>query len=201
MTATQAPVRPTVVSRTELLCRPLVAMAARGFDHACLLEMQVTAFRHTAQFLQHHKSAGKDNPGADLQAVVDRNLGGTGQADAEYTPGHIAAYMVAKAFLTQFPHRDAMFNVSAIKLVEPASAPRNYWLAVNLTNLLSASERLATTTPIFASEISARVEETLASSSEIGDLFATLQLSSALFKAMTADEQPDESDRSGINNC
>ena len=109
--------------------------------------------------------------------------------------------MVAKAFLTQFPHRDAMFNVSAIKLVEPASAPRNYWLAVNLTNLLSASERLATTTPIFASEISARVEETLASSSEIGDLFAILQLSSAPFKAMTADEQPDESDRSGINNC
>ncbi|OEZ66416.1 hypothetical protein JAB5_58420 [Janthinobacterium sp. HH103] len=201
MTATQAPFRPTVASRTELLCRPLVAMAARGFDPACLLEMQVTAFRHTAQFFQHLTSAGKDNAGADLQALVDRNLGGTGQADAEYTPGHIAAYMVTKAFLTQFPQRDAMFNVSAIKLVEPATAPRNYWLAVNLTNLLSESERLAMTTPIFASEISTLVEETLASSSEIGDLFATLQVSSAPFNEMTADEQPDESDRAGINNC
>lgn len=162
MTATQITPRLNVAPSNELVCSPLIATAARGFDRACLLQMQDAAFRYAAQLLQNNKpNTGRD--GAALMAIVDQHLGGTGHKQVGFAPGHIAAYMGARALLTQLPQRDAMFDVSVLSFVEMASAadaqPRTRWMARTLVALQRNADRLAPTMPIFASEISALVDQ------------------------------------------
>lgn len=136
-------------------------MAARGFDKACLLQMQDAAFRYAAQSLQNNKPNAPEI-GTSLWEIVDRRLGGNGNAHADMAPGHIAAYMRAKALLSQFAQRDAMFDVTALLAVapvsEPAAGPRNRWLARTLVNLQRESNRICATTPMFASEMSNLVD-------------------------------------------
>lgn len=160
MTATQISPRPSVALSFELVCRPLIDMAARGFDKACLLQMQDAAFRYAAQSLQNNKP-GTAEYGISLLEIVDQRLGGSGHAHADVTPGHIAAYMGAKARLSQFTQRDAMFDVTALLTAAPQAAggagPRNRWLARTLVELQRDADRLSATTPMFASEISTLV--------------------------------------------
>lgn len=160
MTATQITPRPSVATSFELVCRPLISMAARGFDKACLLQMQDAAFRYASQSLQNNKP-GTAESGISLWEIVDQRLGGTGHAHADVSPGHIAAYMGAKALLSQFSQRNAMFDatvlLAAAPLSGPEAAPRNRWLARTLVGLQRDSDRLSATTPVFATEISTLV--------------------------------------------
>jgi hypothetical protein len=144
------------------MCRPLIAMAARGFDRMCLLQMQDAAFRYAAQSLQNNKSALAQNP--SLWSIVDLRLGGDGRAHADVSPGHIAAYMRAKAFFSQLPQRDALFDVAALSnahIDEQGSGLRLEWLAHTLVGLQRDADRLAATTPMFANEIAAQVRRTI----------------------------------------
>lgn len=160
MTATQITPRPSVTMSFDLLCRPLISMAARGFDKSCLLQMQDAAFRYAAQSLQNNK---RHNPESciSLWEIVDLRLGGIGHAHADMSPGHIAAYMSAMALLSQFSQRDAMFDVTVLLAAEPQSAPaaepRKRWLARTLADLQRECDRISATTPIFASEMSSLV--------------------------------------------
>ena len=160
MTATQISPRPSVALSFELVCRPLIAMAARGFDKACLLQMQDAAFRYAAQSLQNNK-LGTAEYGISLLEIVDRRLGGSGHAHADVSPGHIAAYMGAKSLLSQFTQRDAMFDVTALLTAAPQAAsgagPRYRWLARTLIELQRDADRLSATMPMFALEISTLV--------------------------------------------
>lgn len=160
MTATLITPRPSVALSFELVCRPLISMAARGFDKACLLQMQDAAFRYAAQSLQNNKP-GTSESGVSIWEIVDQRLGGSGHAHADVSPGHIAAYMRSKALLSQFSQRDAMFDVTALLAAAPLSGPeagpRYRWLARTLVDLQRDSDRLSATTPMFASEISTLV--------------------------------------------
>jgi len=160
MTATQMTPQPSVALSFELVCRPLISMAARGFDKACLLQMQDAAFRYAAQSLQNNKP-GTAESDISLWEIVDQRLGGAGHAHADVSPGHIAAYMGAKALLSQFSQRGAMFDVTALLAAAPLSGPdagpRDRWLASTLIDLQRDADRLSATTPMFASEISTLV--------------------------------------------
>lgn len=160
MTATQITPRPSVALSFELVCRPLISMAARGFDKACLLQMQDAAFRYAAQSLQNNKP-GTAEYGVSLWEIVDQRLGGAGHAHADVSPGHIAAYMGAKGLLSQFTQRNAMFDVTVLLAAAPHAAagvgPRNRWLARTLVDLQRDADRLSAMTPMFASEISTLV--------------------------------------------
>lgn len=172
MTATQISLRPSASAGLELVCRPLAAMASRGFDKACLLQMQDAAFRYAAQSLQNNKTAGIC--GASLLAIVDQQLGGPGQADADVSTGHLAAYMAAKAFFSQLRQRDAMFDVAVLATATPMTGstarPRLQWLAHTLVGLQQDADRLAATTPMFATEISSQVRRTVAKRTEFDGL-------------------------------
>lgn len=165
MTATQITPRPSVATRNELVCSPLIAMAARGFDKACLLQMQDAAFRYAAQSLQNNKlsTSGTSGTSAALLSIVDQHLGGSGSDQSDFTPDHIAAYMGAKALLTQLPQRDAMFDLSVLSAPELGTGtdalPRTRWMARTLVALQRDADRLTLTTPMFASEISALVRQ------------------------------------------
>lgn len=132
-------------------------MAARGFDKSCLLQMQDAAFRYAAQSLQNNKPHNPESC-SSLWEIVDLRLGGIGHAHADMSPGHIAAYMSAKALLSQFAQRDAMFDVTVLLVVEcqsaPAAEPQKRWLARTLADLQRECDRISATTPMFASEIS-----------------------------------------------
>lgn len=171
MTATQNSLRPSAGARPELMCRPLIAMAARGFDRACLLQMQDAAFRYAAQSLQNNKSARDQH--ASLWSIVDLRLGGDGRAYADMSPGHIAAYMRAKAFFSQLPQRDALFDVAALSAVpvdEQGAGLRLGWLAHTLVGLQRDADRLAATTPMFATEIASQVRRTVGKRMELPGL-------------------------------
>lgn len=193
MTATQITPRPSAGASSELVCRPLIAMASRGFDKACLLQMQDAAFRFAAQSLQNNKSASAS--GAALWVLVDQQLGGSGKRDADVLPGHIAAYMSAKAFLSQLPQRDAMFDVAALSIAAPGVAtglePRITWLARTLAGLQRDADRLAATTPMFASEIAAQVRRTVGKRSELEGLSQAMRAAAAHVAASTDDEHVD----------
>ncbi|MFC5511107.1 hypothetical protein ACFPOU_08200 [Massilia jejuensis] len=124
------------------------------------MQMQDAAFRYAAQSLQNNKP-GTAEYGISLWEIVDQRLGGAGHAHADVSPGHIAAYMGAKALLSQFVQRDAMFDVTVLLAAAPHSAagagPRNRWLARTLVDLQRDADRLSATTPMFASEISTLV--------------------------------------------
>lgn len=142
----------------DLVCRPLVAMAARGFDRECLLYMQDAALRYAAQSLQNNTS--KQVSPAALLTLVDLQLGGSGRVTTEISPGHLAAYMSTKAFLSQFRQRDAMFDVDALSAgatLVPGDSALTDWLAHTLTGLKRDAARLAAKTPMFASEIATQV--------------------------------------------
>jgi len=160
MTATQTIPRSSARSSLKLVCRPLISMAAKGFDKACLLQMQDAAFRYAAQSLQSNRSRSPE-PDISLWEIVDQRLGGSGHAHADVSPGHIAAYTRAKALLGQFPQRYAMFDVTALlaaaPLSGPGAGPRNRWLAYTLVNLQRDSYRLSATAPTLASEIATLV--------------------------------------------
>lgn len=187
MTATQITPRPSVALSFELVCRPLISMAARGFDKACLLQMQDAAFRYAAQSLQNNKP-GTAECGVSLWEIVDQRLGGAGHAHADVSPGHIAAYMGAKALRSQFTQRNAMFDVTVLLAAAPHAAagagPRNRWLARTLVDLQRDADRLSATTPMFALEISTLVGQFMSSR----DL--TLTMGTAIER--TAETFPDE---------
>lgn len=171
MTATQNSLRPSACAGPELMCRPLIAMAARGFDRACLLQMQDAAFRYAAQSLQSNKSA-RDRH-ASLWSIVDRRLGGDGRAHADVSPGHIAAYMRAKAFFSQLPQRDALLDVATLSSApvdERGAGLRLGWLAHTLVGLQRDADRLAATTPMFATEIAAQVRRAVGRRTELPGL-------------------------------
>lgn len=164
MTATHISPLPSASTGAGLVCRPLVVMASRGFDRVCLLQMQESAFRYAAQSLQNNKSSHAS--ALSLDAIVDQQLGGAGHPRTDLSPGHIAAYMRAKAFLSQLPQRGAMFDVAVLATAElapgQATGPFLGWLAHTLVQLRRDADRLATATatPIFASEIAAQVRGT-----------------------------------------
>ena len=146
-------------------------MAARGFDLACLLQMQDAAFRYAAQSLHNNKSSRDQN--ASLWSIVDLRLGGDGRADADFSPGHIAAYMRAKAFFSQLPQRDALFDVATLttaQVDEPGAGLRLGWLAHTLVGLQRDADRLAATTPMFATEIAAHVRRVVGKRTELPGL-------------------------------
>jgi len=167
-------------------------MAARGFDKACLLQMQDAAFRYAAQLLQNNKP-GTTEFEFSLFEIIDQRLGGSGQAHADVSPGHIAAYMGAKALLSQFSQRYSMFDVSALLATAPLSGldaePRNRWLAQTLVDLQRDSDRLSATTPMFASEISTLV----------GHFAADRDLIQAMRAVMERTEEPAADDMSGAD--
>lgn len=192
MTATQITPRPSVATSNELICSPLIAMAARGFDKACLLQMQDAAFRYAAQSLQNNRLSATDTRAA-LLAMVDQHLGGTGRNQADYTPGHIAAYMGAKALLSQLPQRDAMFDLAVLSTVELGpgtdALPRTRWMARVLVGLQRDADRLATSTPMFASEIAALVCQVVSGRNAPAALAPTMR---AVLGQADATYQPDE---------
>lgn len=122
--------------------------------------MQDAAFRYAAQSLQNNKP-GTAEYGTPLWEIVDRRLGGTGHAHADVSPGHIAAYMGAKALISQFTQRNAMFDITVLLAAAPRTVaeaePCNRWLARTLVDLQRDADRLSATTPMFASEISTLV--------------------------------------------
>jgi hypothetical protein len=200
MTATQMTPRPSAVFSFELVCRPLISMAARGFDKACLLQMQDSAFRYASQSLQNNKP-GTGDPGISLWEIVDQRLGGTGRAHADVSPGHIAAYMEAKALFSQFAQRDAMFDVAVLLAAPPSApaqvAPRNRWLARTLVALQRDADRLSAITPMFASEISTLVSRV------VPDRDLTLAMHAVMARTgeAVADDQPGAEERQRPTYC
>lgn len=191
MTATQNSPRPSAGARSELMCRPLIAMAARGFDRACLLQMQDAAFRYAAQSLQNNKSAREQN--ASLWSIVDLRLGGDGRAHADVSPGHIAAYMRAKAFISQLPQRDALFDVATLSTApvdEWGAGLRLEWLAHTLVGLQRDADRLAATTPMFATEITAQVRRTVGKRIELPGLPSAMR--DVVTRAATVPDDDDD---------
>lgn len=189
MTATQNSSRPGAGTQPELMCRPLIAMAARGFDRACLLQMQNAAFRYAAQSLQSNKSA--QGLHASLWSIVDLRLGGDGLAQTEVSPGHIAAYMRAKAFFSQLPQRDALLDVAALSsapIDEQGAGLRLGWLAQTLVHLQRDADRLAATTPMFATEIAAQVRRTVGKRAELPGLTAAMRDVATRAATITEDE-------------
>lgn len=192
MTATQTIPRSSAGPSLKLVCRPLISMAAKGFDEACLLQMQDAAFRYAAQSLQSNRSSSPE-PDISLWEIVDQRLGGSGHAHADVSPGHIAAYMRAKALLCQFPQRYAMFDVTALlaaaPLSEPAAGPRSRWLAYTLVNLHRDSYRLSARAPTLASEIATLV----------GHLAADRGLNLAMYAEMVRTAQLAAADMSKVD--
>jgi hypothetical protein len=194
MTATQISPRPRAGSPPDLVCRPLIVMASRGFDRACLLQMQDAAFRYAAQSLQYNKSS--RDPSAPLWAIVDTRLGGPGQAQADLSPGHIAAYMRTKAFYSQLQQRDALFDVAVLASAplgrEERPGPRTRWLTHMLVGLQRAADRLSATTPMFATEVAAQVRRTVEKHAEISDL--SLMTYAGAAGATPSDEEQVDAD-------
>ena len=200
MTATQKPLRPSVAFSFELVCRPLISMAARGFDKACLLQMQDAAFRYAAQSLRNNKP-GTAEYGVSLWEIVDQRLGGAGHAHADVSPGHIAAYMGAKALLSQFAQRDAMFDVTVLLAAAPQATDgaeaRNRWLARTLVDLHRDADRLSPTTPMFASEISTLVGRFMSNR----DLMLTMRAIVERTEEAVADEQSNADEHHRPTYC
>ena len=133
--------------------------------------MQDAAFRYASQSLRHNNSLLSSSE--QLWAIVDTQLGGTGRAHADLSSGHIAAYMRAKAFFGQLQQRDALFDIetlSAAAAVHKEAGSRTRWLAHTLVGLQRDADRLAATTPMFASEIAAQVRRTAAIHPELKNL-------------------------------
>lgn len=189
MTATQNSPQPSAGTGPELMCRPLIAMAARGFDRVCLLQMQDAAFRYVAQSLQSNKSVRGQH--ALLWSIVDLRLGGDGRAQTEVSPGHIAAYMRAKAFFSQLPQRDALFDVAALssaQVDEQSAGLRLGWLAQTLIDLQRDADRLTATTPMFATEIAAQVRCTVGKRAELPGLTTAMRDVATRAATITEDE-------------
>lgn len=191
MTATQISPRPCAGGQRDLVCRPLIAMAARGFDRSCLLQMQDDALRFASQSLQHNKSV---RPHKSLWAVVDEQLGGFGQPHADLSSGHIAAYMRTKAFFSQLSQRDILFDIAALSGLntehEVDAGPRTRWLANALVGLQRDADRLVATTPMFATEIAAQVRNVVVKYPERGDLSSAMH-EVVMRTATMDDEQAD----------
>lgn len=190
MTATQISPQPGAGISPQLVCRPLVTMASRGFDVACLSQMQDAAFRYAAQSLQNNRITRA--PGASLLGIVDQQLGGPGQADADVSPGHLAAYMAAKAFFSQFRQRDALFDVAVLATAPPTTGsldPRLNWLARTLVGLQQDADRLAVTTPMFAAEIATHVRRTVAKRAELDGLAQAMRTLATRVAASTDEDQ------------
>jgi len=176
----------------DLVCHPLAAMASRGFDRECLLYMQDAAFRHAAQSLQNNRS--QQNSPAALLALIDQQLGGSGRMTAEISPGHLAAYISTKAFLGQFRQRDAMFDVDSLSTgvaAVPVTGARTGWLAHTLTGLKRDADRLATRTPMFASDIAAQVRR-VEKDPALQGLAQAMHAAAALPPPTSDEEQVDE---------
>lgn len=199
MTAPHNREKPIKNSDQAPVSQQLVAMAEKGFDRVCLNSMQDAAYRFAAQTLQHNASAGAPTTSFLIRDAVDQRLGGSISPAGVVRPGHIAAYMNMKVVLGQVHVHQAMHDADAIARMKITDEARgrplvNSWLSGILQALKQHADRLSTSTPIFAAQITQHVERVKKAYADPSGLENAMALEEqAVYAAKTPSEDADPS--------
>jgi hypothetical protein len=164
--------------------------------------MQDAAFRFAAQALQN--SGSEPISDASLRAVVDEHLGGAGRTWGDVSTGNLTAYMMFKAFSSQWHQRDAMFDVTVLAphafMTGSIGNPSVQWLAHTLVGLQQDADRLAATTPVFSAEITTQVRRVV-KHAELDGLTRAMRTAAAQAATVTDDEHAHVEAHYSTFNC